>query len=132
MAATTRPRGKKLAEIIDHTHELQFVQHRVSGVVHIVVPAAPWWMEERDAPKLSELPEDQVAEAMVDLVLGKTLMLCGWIAKVDRRDETDTGRGITCFDDELLCAGCHQALGDEEHRARAFEHPRPGDDEEEA
>jgi hypothetical protein len=127
-AGTVAPtRREQLALLIEHADELEFVQNRRSGVVHIVVPTLPAWMRE-DGPRLADLPERELIESLMSLLLGKTPTLCGWTAKVDRNDAIDTAVSVSRFDDELLCVSCHRALGD--HSARAFEHPRPGDEEE--
>lgn len=122
----TATRREQLAFLIEHADELEFVQNRRSRVVHIVVPTLPAWMRE-DGSRLADLPERDLIESLMGLVLGKTPTLCGWTAKLDRNDAIDTAVAVSRFDDQLLCASCHRALGD--HGTRAFEHPRPGDEE---
>lgn len=93
---------------------LEFIANRQTGTVH--VSAGP-----------CEPPES--ARGLFDAGYVGLLeaMLCG--------TKLRTGAGyaelyaylLDTFEDDALCARCVRALGDQS--ARAFEHPRPGDEE---
>jgi hypothetical protein len=96
---------------------LRFVQHRRSGVVHVLVPRDP----DADDEPLVTAPDNEV-QWRGWLIASRTT-LCGYIARVDI---TGGGHGhdlVSAFEDHLLCARCYTVLGP--HTDRAFEHPTP-------
>jgi hypothetical protein len=120
-AAPSPPRGAELAELVRDAHELRFIQHRSSNVVHVIVPGEHLWGR-TDVRSLSNIAEEVAADSNLNLVFGATLTVCGYLAR-EHRDAIGVGdRPIEVFADELLCRSCHRLLGDQAQRA--FEHPQ--------
>jgi len=102
--------------------ELQFVQPRRRGRVHVVVPADPDL--EPALVQWSDLSAVDQATCMLGLARRIVPTLCGFTATV-YWDNSGRHEFVDTFDDLDLCQRCHDLLG-REHEARAFEHPRPG------
>jgi hypothetical protein len=123
-SADTRPRGADLKRLIEQADELQFIEHRDSGTVHVIVPNEPLWAR-TDTRALRVLPDEVIADSMLNLMMGATLTLCGWVAREHRGGMGEGDQPIKCFPDDRLCSKCRRVLGDQSHRA--FEHPQPDD-----
>lgn len=94
--------------------ELQFVQHRSTGVVHIITPVDP----DIDQP-VRRLD----ADTLLDWAIGATPTLCGYTARRHLSGLDQGDKAISEFDRQLLCRSCHRALG--RHAHRAFEYSEP-------
>jgi hypothetical protein len=96
--------------------ELQFVRHRESGTVHVIVLDDP--DEVAEEFRFSEIPED----VALSFACGDTATLCGYLARINVGETGDVK--VSEFDDVDLCRRCHRVLGPE-HQHRAFEHAQP-------
>lgn len=102
--------------------ELTFVQHRVSGTVHVIVPEDP------TAELVEARPEDDEVH-WLGWLTGARRAVCGYVARIHLGGVEQGDKLIRGFPDDRLCWRCHRALG--EHSDRAFMHPLPEDKEEE-
>jgi hypothetical protein len=97
--------------------------------VHLVVipPAS------EDDEAVEFIPMDGSGRALAGLLGTPTVTRCGQ-ATFPHNPSRDARHGMTYrFYDEQLCAACYRTLAPED-QTRAFDHPRPGDedDQEEA
>jgi hypothetical protein len=99
--------------------ELEFVQHRDSYTVHVIVPDDP------DVEPEVVTPQDDAAKADVIMGLLRSNLptVCGYVSTVWMSPTIHSDNKVWEFEDHLLCARCQKALG--EHANRAFEHPVP-------
>jgi hypothetical protein len=100
--------------------ELQFVRHRKSGTVHVITPDDP--DEIGEEYRFDEIP----ADLALAFACGDTPTICGFLAHINIGETGDVK--VSHFDDDDLCHRCHRVLGPD-HQHRAFEHPRPSEDE---
>lgn len=100
--------------------ELEFVQHRDSGAVHVVVPRDPDRHDEGEVYRIGDVPE----KAMRAMAFGEVRTLCGYVARRHLGGFECGDQMVDEFDDDLLCPRCWRALGPE-HQARAFQHLQP-------
>ncbi len=99
--------------------EIEFAEYRATGTVHVV--------EHVPAPyiRAAGLAEMSFGEGLMAMFSTPRPMLCG--ARFTVGFPGSRGEWTDCFEDEAFCVRCIRALGDQS--ARAFEHPRPGDEE---
>lgn len=98
--------------------ELKFVQHRVSGLVHVLVPADP------DAKHAEPIKGD----AVIDIAVGACNTLCGYVAR-RHLGGFELGDPIVGeFDRDQLCRNCYRAFG--QATFRLFQSPDPSDTDE--
>lgn len=102
--------------LADSSNELEFLRHRASGTVHVVVPRTVGPVREF---RFSEVP----ADVALDIALGVTHTLCGYVGRQNLHGAGCGDELVTEFDDVDLCQRCHRALGP--HAPRAFEHRQP-------
>lgn len=93
--------------------ELQFLQHRTTGRVNVVVPTEPVWLDSGE-------PRPVTVDEVIRLGVGAVPTLCGYRGRRHLGGCEQGDQLVSEFADELLCGGCYRALGP--HCARAFEH----------
>jgi hypothetical protein len=101
--------------LTDSGAELRFLQHRETDTVHIVAPPTVGPAREFRFGEIS-------GEDALDIALGVVRTLCQYVGRQNIGDDL-----IISFADDDLCRRCYRALGP--YSARAFEHPRPGVDD---
>lgn len=87
--------------------ELEFVQHRSTGVVHVITPADP---------TAEQLVRPLDADALLDWAVGTRHTMCGYVARRHLGGLDQGDKVVDDFDTAMLCRSCHRALGDHAHR----------------
>jgi len=131
VTAPTRPRpngAEYTRELLDRRGdiELEFVRSG-RGRVHVIVPADP-----DTEPVIQPWSDRSIfdkADCMLGLARRITPTVCGFVATV-YFDSSGNHRLVDIFDDLDLCGRCQDLLGP--YAPRAFEHPRPGTETDEA
>lgn len=100
--------------------ELLFVETAATGTVHIAVRYSVHHLEDQGVTA-----SVSGGAAFIDMAITPTVTRCGKRTFPQfEHDHVKTGR----FRDEQLCAACYRTLAPAD-QARAFEHPRPDDED---
>lgn len=103
--------------------ELTFIQHRDSGVVHVITPVDSDAEHDEEYLDSDVAFGDQFARVLTECLVGACVTLCGYRARRHLGGFEAGDKRVHEFDDDQLCRACVRELGP--HSARAFEHPQP-------
>lgn len=111
------------AELLDRLDRagqltLEFLRHRVTGTVHVLVPTEPGWLDTGEV-------RPATVKDVLDVSVGVVWALCGYRGRRHLGGQDQGDQLVTVFADTALCGACHRGLG--KYQARAFEHEQPAE-----